>query len=958
MKILAVFAGLICSFSIFSQSLQLPLRQYSVANGLITNTVYCIFKDSKGLLWFGTENGALQYDGTEFIPFSTTDGLPDNEIFNFCEDVHGRIWFSTFNGKLGYYFQGKLYNAINTPFLDIGNQASYMSLIENQKDSSTLVLFFQSNLAIEIKGNTVKKHLFNLDNSQYNTIQYLTKNGDSTYSAITSSHQLVFKGDKLVSAKKLPGKNRICFSNKNYLLRDDSLFTITQGQLEFACILNDASRNYNTFYFEKGVGALGGSLNGIYDCQHSGAFHFDKILADCNVSGINKDTEGNFWFTTLNKGVYFLPKGYDKIRYARYADVSKINTIKPQGNQLFLYTEDSKIFTIDNLLGKPSLYLDYSNMKDLNTRQNRLNFFQNKDEIILGGINMLNYRKSTGLKKIEFEYTFYSKDIQVSGDTLFSNNNASINYGVRREPVSKSIQIFPDDKSRIFDISYHQNVLWVSTLKNIYTLKNEVLVKHPAFKNIAFRKFNFYHNTLVGITHDYKLIVAMPTKDSLEYEIQQIDEKLLWIDMNDVFNRRVLLRSDRGYYLLNLSEKTASLSPTENPLLPNFPQEIACDSPFVYFLSVDNEITAIHHSLIEVAPSAPLLLIKSFIAGKNHINFEHFFTLEYLESNSIEIVFTGIGFARKKIVYQYRLNDGNWIDIDKNTLNLLNMSPGKYRISIRCKSESSEFSPFKTIAFSILPPWYDHMAFRGLMILIVFGTGYFLLKNAIKEREKAKELKFQQELKFVQSEFKSLNALMNPHFIFNSLNNIQYLINDNKKLEANQYLGIFSKLIRQNMENISNNLISLDKELNLVRNYLELEKLRFENSIRYQFNIDKSMDLSTVLVPPLLIQPLVENAIKHGILPLENASGLIIITIRKVEKSILIAVEDNGRGLTPISENPGLHHSINNIIARFKHLEKMGFQGFSLEIKNKVDRETITGTKALITITEKENRSA
>ena len=145
MKILAVCSSLFCSFSLLSQSVQLPLRQYSVDNGLITNNVYSIFKDSNGLLWFGTENGALQYDGTEFVAFSTSDGLPDNEIFNFCEDVFGRIWFSTFNGNLGYYFQGKLYNASNTNFLDIGNHAAYISLMENQKDSSMLILFYQSN---------------------------------------------------------------------------------------------------------------------------------------------------------------------------------------------------------------------------------------------------------------------------------------------------------------------------------------------------------------------------------------------------------------------------------------------------------------------------------------------------------------------------------------------------------------------------------------------------------------------------------------------------------------------------------------------------------------------------------------------------------------------------------------------------------------------------------------------
>lgn len=960
MKILAVCLGLFCSFSLLSQSAQLPLRQYSVNNGLITNNVYSIFKDSNGLLWFGTENGVLQYDGTEFIAFSTSDGLPDNEIFNFCEDVLGRIWFSTFNGNLGYYFQGNLYNAANTDFLDMGNHAAYISLMENQKDSSMLILFYQSNFALEVKGTTIKKHTFNFDIAQFNNIQYIAKAGDQRFTAITISHELVFDGDKLVSAKRLPGLNRVYFSNKNYLLRDDSLFTLTQANLDFICTLKNTALVYNTFYYEAGLGVLGGSQGGLNDFTEPDAFHLGNILPDCNVSGINKDTEGNFWFTTLNKGVFFLPKGYENIHYAKYPSIDKINTFIPMKNRLFLYTEDKKIFVTDNQMGNLSPYLDYSaKMAVSSSKRTKLRIYQTENEIILGGDELFGFSKSKGLKRIKFEKDFYSKDIQISGDTIFSSNNSSVNISLRREPVSKNLMVYPDDQTRIFDITYNDQKLWVSTLKSIYTLQKESLVKHPAFENIAFKKFNFYNNTLVGITHDYKLVVAVPVKGSSDYKIQWLDEKVFWIDMNYVFNQRVLLRSDRGYYLLDLSGEKASLSPTENSLLPNFPHEIACDSPFVYFLSVDNEITKIHYSLIKVTPSPPVLLIKSFTADNNHLNFQEAFTLEYSDAKRIEIIFTGIGFARKKILYQYRLNNGNWIDVDKNTLNLLNMAPGKYHISIRCKSDSSEFSDFKSIDFTILPPWYNHWAFRALILFLGLSAGYFFLRNTLKKREKEKELKHQQELKFIQSEFKSLNALMNPHFIFNCLNNIQYLINDDKKLEANQYLGIFSRLIRQNMENISNNLISLEKELNLVKNYLELEKLRFDKAIQYQISIDESLDIAAISVPPLLIQPLVENAIKHGILPTNKANGKLHIRIRKEEKNIVISVEDNGRGLGQVAENPGLRHSINNITTRFKHLEKMRLQGFILEIKNITDRRgAITGTQAIITITEKENRFA
>ena len=109
-----VFLFYFLSHFINAQDIQVPYRSYSVKNGFITDNIYSVFRDSKGLMWYGTDNGILQFDGTTFKTFTTQDGLPDNEIFNFYEDLDGRIWFASFNGNLGYYFQGKCYNQTNT----------------------------------------------------------------------------------------------------------------------------------------------------------------------------------------------------------------------------------------------------------------------------------------------------------------------------------------------------------------------------------------------------------------------------------------------------------------------------------------------------------------------------------------------------------------------------------------------------------------------------------------------------------------------------------------------------------------------------------------------------------------------------------------------------------------------------------------------------------------------------
>src|SRR5690606_33479107 len=111
-----------------------------------------------------------------------------------------------------------------------------------------------------------------------------------------------------------------------------------------------------------------------------------------------------------------------------------------------------------------------------------------------------------------------------------------------------------------------------------------------------------------------------------------------------------------------------------------------------------------------------------------------------------------------------------------------------------------------------------------------------------------RQREYEADLKYQKAEYKALNALMNPHFIFNSLNNIQALINKEEKRTANQYLVIFSDLIRQNMANTSKGFISLQQELLLVENYLNLEKLRFKDYINYEILIEEEIDTEEVII--------------------------------------------------------------------------------------------------------------
>ena len=185
----------------------------------------------------------------------------------------------------------------------------------------------------------------------------------------------------------------------------------------------------------------------------------------------------------------------------------------------------------------------------------------------------------------------------------------------------------------------------------------------------------------------------------------------------------------------------------------------------------------------------------------------------------------------------------------------------------------------------MLPYAYGLMA-DGLFLSLGLGYKQFLLR-----KEKEKVLRKNLEL-----EFSSLRSQMNPHFIFNCINNIDSFIYSNDKYNASLYLNKFAKLIRNVLDSSKQNVVSFSKDVETLKLYIELEELRSENKFTTRLNIDEELMNSDFKVPPLIIQPFVENAIIHGLRNKETNDGLLLINISKTENHIVYAIMDNGIG--------------------------------------------------------------
>jgi LytS/YehU family sensor histidine kinase len=229
----------------------------------------------------------------------------------------------------------------------------------------------------------------------------------------------------------------------------------------------------------------------------------------------------------------------------------------------------------------------------------------------------------------------------------------------------------------------------------------------------------------------------------------------------------------------------------------------------------------------------------------------------------------------------------------------------------------------------------------GILILLV--TAYLVYRSN-KEKNKANKLLV----------LKSLRAQMNPHFIFNALNSVNSFISKSDERAANRYLSDFSRLMRDVMENSQEDFIPLSKEIDILEMYLKLENHRFKDKFDYSFEVDKSINKEDVLIPPMLIQPYIENAVWHG-LRYKNEKGFLKVSISQSEKDIIVTIEDDGIGRKKSqelkTENQKALQStgIKNIDSRLKIIGDIYKTKLNVVIED-ADKVNQSGTRVIVKI--------
>ncbi|KAA9356388.1 sensor histidine kinase [Larkinella humicola] len=300
-------------------------------------------------------------------------------------------------------------------------------------------------------------------------------------------------------------------------------------------------------------------------------------------------------------------------------------------------------------------------------------------------------------------------------------------------------------------------------------------------------------------------------------------------------------------------------------------------------------------------------------------------------------------FSKKQIQYELIRTGSVYTPWRDNAFNnsfiwIKDCPPGAYTIRIRYSAQPQHVTEYR---FDVKPAWYQSNQFVLLAVIfssVLLGACLFLLLFIRQRRKTRLE---QADKNRLQLELKAIHAQLNPHFVFNALSSIQGLINKEDIEGANRYLSDFARLLRESLHHAHKNELSLHEEIQMLDTYLKLEQLRF--GFQYSIRADIAINVYETAIPVMLLQPLVENAVKHGVAS-QQKKGVIAVVFSRLDQVMTVAITDNGRGFTEEKAGNGLGLSLTR--DRIERLNKLHSDG---QITLFIQKATPSGTQITLT---------
>lgn len=920
LTLLLLFTG------VLSLKAQQPyMWQLTDNEGLPSMEVYNILQDRKGYIWFGTDNGLCRYDGHRFVSYYHPQQRGKSFSF-FQEDSVGRIWCINFAGQI-FYIQNdslhlfepfeKVYK-LGFPRISISRDNRLWIVSEDNGvfscPTDSHALQFHPDLSIDFFSDIISNKKGNLLLRGRN-IKLVNK--QHILDSLPGRPVLVQWSpytDEIMGFRKR--NNMLEISNiitSNNTLKAEPLNTKAFGEIQ-AQLLNLITFGHDDNWLL--------TFNGVYLFKRNGntCTQVQHIMKGIPVSWVTLDREGNYWIGTLKNGVYVMPS---KSVWVMSADNSplkqnRINRIEEDNKgQLYLSGANSCIYCFDP--HKSTITDTYK----LNETQKDIDFLKmgpqrNKlyaHDIALFEIDVKTGRKTnigttySAIKEMSFDpwgnfifnNSFYGAFVPVKGgeSSPFAKQYPS-NETVRGKPMF----ILRRQRGVFNHMSIKDTSFYMAFIDGLYYFKNgktTVLTDeqhHPIYAT----RMHESPDGLVWVSTLQQGVLAFRGSLLKHHLTTNSGLKSNFVRCIKTDSQFVWFATDKGIQGYRAANGSLIQFTREDGLVTHDVLDIYTKGYKIY-LATSKGFQWFDYRYLRPNMVTPPIYLTGIRVNEQAlpIKDEYYFRAN---ENNLDISFSGLALrSRGNMRYVYRLSglDSGWVTLpaNENLVRFNTLPAGTYLFEVKAVNEDgTESADPARFRFSIAEPFWRTWWFAALILSLVTGSITLLFQlriNIIRKSNNLEREKAKLEIALRSSQLSALKSQMNPHFIFNALNSIQEYILTNEKRLANSYLGKFSDLMRLYLDMSNKKQISLEEELKALQLYLELEAMRFEDSFTHSLQVTTSVHAEEIQLPPMLIQPYVENAIKHGLLHKKTNRALQINF--DIEGSYLICtITDNGIG--------------------------------------------------------------
>jgi ligand-binding sensor domain-containing protein/anti-sigma regulatory factor (Ser/Thr protein kinase) len=890
----------------FSQSTQ--TITYTTKDGLPSNSIYRTVLDKHGFLWIATENGLAKFDGKNFKTYTTAQGLPDNDITDIFIDSSNRIWVTPFRRSASYYnpVNDRFENEDTDPELkkvELGNtnrgsilQFGGMAFCNNLRD----FFIYKNGKTTVYKGllSTLKSY------SPEKIVEY----GPGNYLIISADSIRVFNGKSFT--RSFPLDKTFFFSE--YF--NQTLYIGTQNKIKKFSV--DEAGNINLLlekilpfnlriFCRSGKDLAVATLNRTTYPVDTATLELKNPL-DYNIAvrSVLEDKNGSIWISTIDRGLVKIQQK----RISSFTITNKVLNEEITQNFNCLSVTSKKIF-IGNNYGEVLVYDGVYDIKkrSLSPEKNIDGFVRKiveiKDRVYVAcqtGSFILDNKTLQIIKRFEGQKNSSTKAaLQLNDSVIILGNHSvvqqynmlsdkTVNQQVKRVTAlglnqAKTIYVGSNDglyrwdKDSLFyfgktyrSLSYKvntifstaDNLLWVGLgSDSLLVLKNDVIIKSIALGDII--------------------------PGNVCKSLYSNKTGVIWLGTNRGLNKIQYQLNNNKFDFYNTFFGLA------DGLIGEQVNDITIFNDTLYAATTGG-ISYLPANLLLPVSDITTFITRVLIQGRDTLVLKEY-TLPY-DKNNISIYFSGADLTGYYPLFEYSISEGNWLKTDKNNIEL-SLAPGKYKIQIRgLKRDGTASAQIETIAVYVKTPFWKNGIFWTVVVIALFIISFILLENRNRQKRKTEVEKVITEKKLTELEMQALKAQINPHFVFNCLNSIKGFIFDRDYKQADKYLDKFSDLMRSTIDNSDASIISLQSEINYLDNYLQLEKLRFEDKFNYAIAVSEDIEKEKYFVPAMLLQPYVENAIRHGMRFLENKKGQININVKKENNFLVCEIDDNGIG--------------------------------------------------------------